>query len=313
MKFLLVAVSVRVEILSDRKGNFMDRKLPTVVFNRPKSESTFVLDWQEIKVRVAEILDRDSAYGLGYRSSNARYLETHVLKPSRSFHGYTKNQLVDWVKKGYKAQELLRGIGDILPLAEKRRYRYVEEGEEILVDRALSGEDNFMGEWTKKTVIPGARFEAEIMFSAFTSSEIVNAYNVWICRAIQSLDAAGVDATVSLKFTSKHLFSGVDTPHSLVKVKSPGEVATFQSFSPMLSPAAFRTFGFATLIFHSDSAGKDAHGGLGSGHGGREWRCVFNAERGVIETYCPYTPDKFPSEKMDFELREAIKQIRGGK
>ena len=275
-------------------------------------DSYFTIGWNELREFVKESLqNRGNIRGMS--AGNNRKVKTHTVDCRRSFHGYTGSDLLRWTTEGFQT-DILESLDDTKPIREKRRYRYVEEGEEIHVDRALSGEDNFMSEWTKRQVIPGAAVEAEVMFSASTDSSVVNAYNVWLCRAISSLEAAGIDVQLTLKFSSQDCFAGAGFGHTIVKVKSENEDLDFASFSAMLSPACLRSFGFTAICLHAESAGKQVASGLGHGRYNvrptPDWGVNFNAKRGVLEINCPYMPWDFPAGRMDLALTAAIKDMR---
>ena len=287
------------------------------MFSLPKTskkegDSCFTITFSALKDFVVEALEnRGKVKGISI-SQNSAKIKDHTVDVN-SFHGYTASQLERWVKEGYQT-DILNGISDAKPIREKRRYLYVEEGEEIHIDRALSGEDNFMSEWSKREVIPGAAVEAEVMFSAGTKAEIVNAYNVWLCRAISSLEAAGIDCQLTLKFSSHDCFPGAGNGHTIVKVKSENEDLDFASFSAMLSPATLRTFGFVAICLHAESAGKPVSSGLGMGRYNvrpkPDWNVTFNRDRSVLEIDCPYQPHDFPSGRMDSLLQSAIRDMK---
>jgi hypothetical protein len=285
-------------------------KLPTA--RKESGDSYFTIGWNDLREIVKEALTNRRVAGLEI-AANREQIQAHTTGVGRGFYGYTPAQLLSWVNDGFQT-EILDSLDDTKPIREKRRYRYVEEGEEIHVDRALSGEDNFMSDWTKRESIPGAAVEAEVMFSAGTSSDIVNAYNVWLCRAISSLEAAGIDTQLTLKFSSQDCFNGAGDGHTIVRVKSENEDLDFASFSAILSPACLRTFGFVAICLHAESAGKPASGSLGRGRYNvkptPDWGVNFNSKRGVLEVNCPYQPKSFPAERMDSALKSAIKDMK---
>jgi hypothetical protein len=200
---------------------------------------------------------------------------------------------------------------------EKRRYIYAEDAEEIFVDRVLSGEDAYMGGWTNQTIIPGISIEADVMFSAMVSSEIVNDYNIFICQCIQSLEESGIDCELTLNFQSNESLGGKyrgrhDLPvHNVVRVKRENEASDFGSFSPMISPAALRTFGFAAIMIHNEIRRVKAPAGLGRGHRGRSWDVKYDDTSGKILFQCEYSPRSFPISTMQTKFQNAIAEISG--
>lgn len=281
-----------------------------------KSESYFTIDYRELREVISGFLS-DKSHPSVKRSQNRELIGRHTfgIGTRSRFHGYSTEQLKRWIAQGYKT-DLMSGLS-VSPVREKRHYQYVEDGEEIFVDRALSGEDSYMGEWTKRQTIPGVAIEAEVMFAAMVKSEIVNAYNVWICKAVQSLEMSGIDCQLTIKFSSEGAFleRGTKNVHSIVRVKKENEQADFHSFSPMLSPATLRTFGFTAICLHAESAGQSANYGLGTGRYNvtprPDWGVKFDTERRVIMFDCPYMPRDFPEGKMTAEFRSVVTQLGG--
>lgn len=289
-------------------------KVPEIKSSAGKkgNEPYYSIDWRDLR----EIL-RDALFNKRVRAVKRKANEQQILSWTQNagqWHGFTVNQLKRWVTEGYRT-DAIKGLGDFTPpLRDKRRYQFVEDGEEIYVDRVLSGEDNYMGQWTKREVIPGASVECEIMFCSVVDASVVNAYNVWICRMVYALEMAGIDCDVTLKFSGRGVFpgKGEGMSHSIVKVKGTNERTDFVSISPMLSPAAFRSFGFTAMTLNAESHGVDVHGSLGYGHNGTEWSVVWDDERKTLKVNCPYTPrGSFPSESMDEKFRAALKKMTG--
>lgn len=269
----------------------------------------WTLDFSELKAITEEAI-KTGIYPISPNSKNSHNTFTSCVKPT-SWHGYTQGQLIEWLRDGYSAPGLT--IGDFTPpLREKRRIRFAEDGDEFHLDRAYSGFDEYMSEWTKREAIPGCLFEAEITFSATTSSAVIAAYNAWLCRAVYALEAAGIDAEVRVNFTSSGVFEkarGVKT--TSVRVKRENETTDFRGWSAMLSPAALRTFGFLCDVLHAEHLNSDTTYGLGSGHG-KQWVVSADAETRTISVECPYSGASFfPEEQMTNQLREALETIKG--
>jgi len=272
-------------------------------------ESYFTMDWADLKNFVSQTV-RDGKADYVTRNSNRSKVIRHCTETG-DWHGYTRNDLKQWLREGYKSSAI-QNLGDFSPsLREKRKWIFSEDGDEIYVDRALSGEDNYAGEWSVQERIPGAAIEAEVMFAASVRAEVVNAYNAWICTAVYALESAGIDCQVTLKFSSHEAVKSGETAHTTVRVKKENETADFMEFSPMLSPAALRTFGFTAIILHADSRGIDVDPGLGRGRRtAHNWDCSWDNERRVLKIDCPYIPQSFPREEMEAKFRKALKDMK---
>jgi len=272
-------------------------------------DTYFTIDFAELRDIVKSAL-KTGTVPLKMRKGNVDKIVHHTQGVGTRFHGYTAGQLGRWIDEGFQSGAI-QGLADFTPpIREKRHYVYLEEGEEIHIDRALSGEDNAYGDWTKRETIPGVAIEAECMFSAGTKPETVNAYNTWICRAIYALESAGIDCEVTMKFSSDNATGEGKNNHSIVRVKRENEQTDFQSFSPILSPAALRTFGFTAIVLHAEKRGKQVASGLGHGRKATLWSVKWDAERRVLTFDCPYMPSSFPEGKMDTEFRQALREMK---
>ena len=267
-----------------------------------------VIDWPVLREIVGGFAFNDSHPSI---IRNAQKMRESATNPRTAFHGYTKTDLRSWIRNGYSA-DFSTSLA-ATPVREKRRYEYAEEHEEIHVDRVLSGEDNYMGGFTRRTIIPGVAVEADVMFSSATPARVVTAYNVFLCSVIQSLEMSGIDCEVTVNFQSNGSIGGSSANvANVVRVKRENEASDFGSFSPMLSPAALRTFGFAAIITHNEIRGTLAPWGLGHGHGDNAFRVEYDEKTGRIRLRCQYHGAmEFPKMKMEEEFALALKEITG--
>ena len=226
--------------------------------------SYFRIDWNDFRDFLkSAILNRETP-GMN-RASNRRQTLAHL--EGSSWAGFTQNQLKDWIQNGFKSDSI-QGLEDLSPpIREKRKLRFSDEGDELNIDLVLSGSDNYYSTWSKRESIPGVSIEAGIMFSGSVDARTVAQYSSWLCGLAYSLESAGVDTEITLDFPSwqldekrpKRLF------HNVVRVKKQNETTDFFSWSPMLSPAALRGFGFTLGYLHADRDNFDCSGSFGRG------------------------------------------------
>lgn len=286
-------------------------KLPASV--ERGNETFFTIDWADFK----EIL-KDAAFNKKVSAmqniSNASRILSYLGR--ESFSGATDSQIKRWLTDGFQT-DAIKGLAEFIPpIREKRRLKFTEEGDEFHIDLAWSGADEYMSEWTKREVIPGVAIEASIMFAGSVPAKTVAAYNVWICKTAYSLEAAGVDCQVTLDFPSRNLFER-DTNrgqlvHNIVRVKKENETSDFLSWSPMLSPAALRVFGFSLGCVHADAAGKTVTHSFGNGiHESTKWAVEYDEDRRVIQIKNAYMDSysDFPEESMTRQLRDVLKKL----
>jgi hypothetical protein len=281
--------------------------LPTrpVEIQRPDDASRFVIDWNDLQNAALDHLDgKQVTSPRNYIAANA------AMDIEPSWNGYSRAQAKDWLENGYEIPGL--DLEDFAPpIREKRRYIMAEEGDEIDLSAAWSGEDNFMAQWTKRETIPGISLEFQIGFRGSTSAAIVNAYVRWIAQACFAIESAGIDAEISIDYYAQTSYrnSSDYMQHRLIRVKRENEATDLRSWSAMLSPAAFRTFAFLAAVLAGDSLGKTVSSSIGYSMGDK-WDCRFDADTGKIVTECPCRPISFPEEEMTNKLKAAIEHLK---
>jgi hypothetical protein len=278
---------------------------------RRGNERFFTLDWADFKEMLKDAAFNNHISALKNRA-NVSYATEQFDRAG--FSGASRDQIKRWLTEGYKA-EAIQGLAEFIPpIREKRRLRFNEESGDLLLDVAWSGGDNYFSEWEKRETIPGVAIEASIMFSAGVPAKTVADYNVWICRTAYSLETAGVDCEITLDFPSASLFREEPSVmhHNIVRLKKENEASDFLSWSPMLSPAALRVFGFSLGAIHADAAGMGITSSFG--HGVRDnvsWNVEYDAQRRVIQIKNQYSGyGDFPAESMTNKFRAVLGKIK---
>jgi hypothetical protein len=286
-------------------------------------EHFFTIDWADFREIAKDVVfNRHSNLK---RAMNRGYLLTHLCTGESSFHGFTTGQVQRWLTEGFRT-DAIKGMGDFIPpVREKRRLKFSDEGDEFHLDLAHSGVDEYMSSWTKRDVIPGVAIMAQSMFSGMVDAKVVNAYNVWICRAAFALESAGIDCQITIDFPSWNLWSkfgskawnssGSELMHNIVRVKKENEATDFLSWSPMLSPAALRGFGFALGAIHADAVGVDVSDSFGRGIPDQsQWSVYYDHDRReirILNAYMGSEARTFPEDRMTAMLRTAIEELKG--
>lgn len=270
--------------------------------------SRFSIDWQDLRALAESVLLRNEVPGIS-RNANRSLIREHFRIGSGYWHGYSQPELTEWVTKGFRTDSL--GIEILPPMREKRRYVYREDAEEMHIDRVLSGEDNYAGEFTKRVIIPGISITVQIGVSSMTNASVLNAFNVFVCQCIQSLEASGVDCEINYEYKCNRLFSEKmnQTTETRVRVKRENESIDFGAFSPMISPAAFRSFMFAAASIHSDVSGLDTYSGLGRGADFRKgvWDITQDEKTQEIIFEMPWSPENFPKSDMQAKFQQILR------
>lgn len=296
------------------KGNspIPAKDLPKLATVR-REDREWTIDWSDLKEIVRNIIATRQA-PKGVTGENASAMLRNILDAYTGFHGFNLGQLERWLSEGYSAGYLTDLSEFIPPIREKRRFIFLEDGENFQYDRFLSGEDSCFADYTKREILPGMAIDAEISFSAGVKPEIVNAYMAWICRTVYSLETAGIDCELNAINRVSNLFR---SPHdgtyvTRIRIKRENEATDFTAISPMLSPAGFRSFMFAAKGLHGHARGLQVKSGLGSPTGSG-FNVAFSRDSGKLVISCDRSGGgSFPEAHMNLRLREALKDLMRG-
>lgn len=265
----------------------------------------FRIDWTDLKAAMLHLISGDSSdFNL---SSNKRLALEYVQ--GGTWDGFSKGQLERWLREGFQT-EAIHGLEDFIPpIREKRKLRFSEEGDEFHFDIAAGGDDNYMSEWTKRDEIPGLAIDVEIGFSASVNSAVLNAYYTWLCKVAFSIEAAGIDTEITLRYEMNNFgcIGGRAPATTVIRVKKENEATDFLSWSVMLSPASFRSAMFIANTLHSESRKMEVATHQGSRNSGR-WAIEFLSDTRTLKVTCPWQAESFPEAEMTHQLREALKQ-----
>lgn len=236
----------------------------------------------------------------------------YIFGMDKSFTGASVSEFVDHFERGYSAPTIDLDTS-VIPVRKKKRGRYNDCEGDFRYDLFASGDDNCFVEWTKREAVPGIHVQFFLGFTAFTPASVITDYCRWILSALTTLEASGVDCSVSVfnrgaNRTENRRNGSVDEFH--IDVKREGERNDFTEWSAVLAPGSYRILGFFTLVLAADSRNEVCSGGFG-GSTGERWGVDFNAEKKVIEISAESTTSAFPEERMSIELGKAIAAARG--
>lgn len=274
----------------------------------------WVIEWAEYR----ELL-RDACLHNRHPNLSAHNLSNwkRLANDYGYWHGYSRDEIVEWLTVGYQVQGL-QGVGEFMPpIREKRRYIYADEGDEFMLDMAYSGDDNYMGSWTKRDTIPGIALNFSFVYQAGVSAHVMNAYAVWACKVAYSLESAGIDCEINVSYPGMGIYakgggySRCGSTRSMIRVKREGSAVDFAYWTPILSPACFRKFGHMAYILHAHAAGDRAYNSGGSSRAaGDSWVVRGIPERRSIEFECPWTARNFPEEQMTADFRRVLMEMK---
>jgi hypothetical protein len=277
----------------------------------------FQVDWVDFRkdLRSTILENKSPAFSLNHN----RTIWREIVTDSGSWRGFTSGQLHDWISDGYIPPAMIHGVDSLIPpMVEERKTIWTDDGDEFHADLAISGDENFMSEKPPVPTLFGLNVEAGIMFASMIDAKTVNAYTVWLAKVLFSLESAGIDAQLTLDFSSwnsiddrTHRGAGTGTLyHTLVRVKQENETADFKSWSAMVSPAALRNFGFGAITLHADNLKLPVSYTMGRGMPDRtEWKVIWNAERRVLEIQNAYMHSAFNEDRMTESLKAALREM----
>ena len=273
--------------------------------------SVFTVEWFELK----EMLEKTLAGNIpAFSQPSHKEWCNEYLGLSGDFNakwrGYDRADVKRWLVNGYQLDGLVFDNPPI-PIREKRRFRFQEEGEEFQLDLFLDGNDNHYGDWTKRQIIPGLAVECEMSFSSGVKAEVTRDYFQFLCRALYALETSGIDLDVTLTNSVQGLMRGGNSFSTRIRVKRENEASDFHAWSAMLSPAALRSYIFCAKLLHGENAGKTVDSGLGRPES-REWSVKWNSERRLVQFSIDGIAGSFPESRMETQLREALKAIHNG-
>ena len=125
------------------------------------------------------------------------------------------------------------------------------------------------------------------------------------------LEEAGVDCEISFRNDVQGSLNDGKKSVTIVRVKKEGMTADFNSWSPMLSPASFRTFIFLAKIVAADRLDRDVDPGLGSPLSGDTWKMEYDEKQQAFVPDCPRRPTHFPTMEMTEKLRSQLRALQG--
>lgn len=243
---------------------------------------------------IESVESRDASKVLKMFGNRERW-ETIISSNARrsDWQGCTNAQMIDWLKNGYAVPGLEGVDSTLLPGAPKRKIRFAEEGDEMLIDLAWSGVDEHFMTWDKRQVKPSFRVVINCCFSAYVGAEVVNAYQQWCARMLQTIDSFGFDMQVDLAAPNSAPFHDV-----AIRVKESGEASDFSNWSPMFSPGGFRHLTFLAFIQACDTHGKIVQPGLGHVAQSNAWSVSYDESEQVLTVTNNNDGREFPEFQM---------------
>lgn len=227
----------------------------------------------------------------------------------RHFAGCTIQEMQNWIDNGYHVAGL-EGISSLIPGKPRRKIRYSDEGDELLVDLAWSGSDEPFMEWEKRVSKPGLSVEIHSTFDSMFPASTIAAFQRWIARALQTLDENGVDMEVSIVERISYPMIPLET-ETLVRVRRAGEASDFSNWSAMFSPGGYRMLGILASGKHCDALGKTIPQGHGESRTYGAWTVAYDESTNRIVIGSNDGDYVFPELEMTEKLTTILQRLNG--
>jgi hypothetical protein len=277
----------------------------------PRGVDRMTFDYATLRSKFADFLSEPTSV-LTRNPQAIENLKYNWGKEGGSWAGCSTVEMTDFLNRGYHVQGL-EGISSLVPGKPRRKIRYADEGDELLIDLAWSGSDEPFMEWEKRVSKPGLSVEIHTVFSHNVPAATIVQYQRWIARALQTLDESGVDMEVNLVVAVQGTSSSDPylNTETLVRVRKPGEASDFSSWSAMFSPGGFRMLGILAVGMHVDALGKTIRSGFGQTNDYGAWTVAYDAERNVIVIGNSDTNFTFPEFEMTEKLQSVLAILNG--
>lgn len=280
----------------------------------PAGMDSFTFDYSELTAAWKGFKDDPMSVYRNRQNAAAGRSLTSGWKGSGSWIGCTEAEMGEWISSGYRV-EGLQGVSSLLPARPRRKLIYAEEGDELMIDLALSGEDEPFQDWEKQVSNPGLSVEIYMTFSSGFPAKTINAYQRWIARALQTLDENGVDMEVNIvnRVSGANTSNYSEITNTKIRVRKPGEAADFSSWSAMFSPGGYRMLGIMSTGIQVDRKGGQVSSGYGRPMDYGSWEVAYDEDRNVIVigNHNSYDGYEFPEHEMTEKLRAVLAKLNG--
>lgn len=280
--------------------------------DKSEKQLAFPVKFTELRDRFQQVIEGDFSDFSSLNEPVARKIAGYWDRDSK-WIGCTVEEMSNWLINGFTVEGLQGIDSSLLPSKPKRRTRFSEEGDEMLIDLAWSGIDEHWIEVEKRNVKPGLKVEIHLSFNYNFEAKVIVDYQRWIARMLQTFDENAIDVEVDL--VSEGI--GVYEPRSKeksnvrVRVKESGEAADFASWSAMFSPGGFRQLTFLGIVMSGDHFKRKVSTSLGSAVYHPSWAVEYNEGDNVLTIRNPGRTNEFPEFEMTQKLQAVIEKVAG--
>jgi len=274
-----------------------------------KSVKSHPFEYAEVRDTFTRLVDKGTVQTQVPHNANVHERNLDSWKGDPSWIGCTIQDMRDFIANGYKVAGIEDLHPDLVPVRNRRRLKFDEDGE-LQIDLVASGFDYPFLQWEQREKKPGMVVNVAVDFNANVSAQVIREYQTWVARMLTALENEGYDVEVNVKIGLRDCWQGSGENEILIRVKRENEAVDFSRWSAMFSPGGFRMLGFTAIVMAGDREKKPVSTGLGSATS-RKWGVSFDTETRTLNVDCEDSRD-FPSARMTDDLKAALAKAKSG-
>lgn len=237
--------------------------------------------------------------------------KTRYSESQRDWNGNSAYEMREYIREGYYSPHY-QGIDAYSQDRERQKSFYSEEGDELDLFLAWSGDPTPFLATEERPAKPGMRIVADFGMACTTSAETIEKYGQWLAGLCGGLEASGFDLEVDVSVATRALFQGErggpsDGPVTdvMIRLKKVDQQTDYANWSPMFAPGGYRILGFSALWMAADQYQREASGNLGYPLSRTDWAVDWDESERTLKIWSPNTPRDFPRERMDKLVKES--------
>ncbi len=274
-----------------------------------RKELHIPVDFADVKMDFLALLDgtlkvdlsREADHGFSRLARNPGRIDTWA--------GGSANQTRDWIRNGYKAPgSPVTGRVDAAP---RKRTRWREEGDELSLERAWSGDPTPFASREPGTKA-GITINAYITFSRSVSITTVSDYGRWLAQLAAGYAASGHDLNINALVPSEaRQWTRNDGRDLLyhISLKKFGQQTDYAAWSPLFAPTGYRHLVFSMWSIDAARRGKTTSSGYAGPSRHTDWGARFDPATMTLTIESDYFAQGggFPAERMTELVKAAFK------
>lgn len=229
-----------------------------------------------------------------------------------TFYGGSSETMLDYIKNGYQTGTF---VGEFLPgvvrsregTALRGRWVWDEQGSEVDVGLALSGDPNCFRSFENRPTLGGLNIVALYSFASSTDHNVIAHYGSWLARLLGTCQMAGISPSLTIDQYGTGMTTRVNLCLVRTRVKDEHDALDWRRYSCLFSPTGYRHLGFAAMT-RAATQGTELFGGsLNSGLGQavsptNQWDLHWDEATRTATVWSPTFPHEFPESTLTDKL-----------